>query len=466
MKLAYRHIVAILFTAALFLDRADLTIVNISLATLAHHFQVPIAQTDWVNLSFLLALSIAIPISIWLGGRFGLKRIFVISLMLFGVGSTLCAFAPTLNILIIFRFIHGIGGGMLIPVGTSLLYRVFDKNEYASITSYVFLPSLVAPAIAPFFGGVLLKIWSWHAIFLVTGPIALILGLLAMIKMHEDNYHSESPLDVSGFILASFLLIDLFYLFSSVAENPESKTFIIMAILLIPTFIYFIRCEKSKSYPLIDLAYFKNKMFVKSNLAQLCFQSCHFGAIFLVSIYLQIGAKLSAIQAGLIMGMQAIGAMCTSRLAVHLFNYHSPRKPTIIGFIGLAIISPCTLFIGSPTWIYFGLILFFIRGLFSGLIGVPIQTLSVIGFDKYDLAPVSTVFNACRQISISFGVALSSIAISLSQYYYGISNTNNLSINQSYRLFSAGFIIISALSILGIFTIFNIKKTSSVANAK
>ena len=151
MRLSYKHVIAIIYTVALFLDRLDLTIVNITLPTVAKYFHVPITATDWISMSFLLALAISIPISDWLGGRFGLKKIYLISLVLFGLGSTLCALAPNLTSLIVLRFIQGIGGGLLFPVGMTMIYRIYDKSEYASITSFTFLPSLIAPAIAPFF---------------------------------------------------------------------------------------------------------------------------------------------------------------------------------------------------------------------------------------------------------------------------------------------------------------------------
>ena len=459
MKIKYKYIVAIIYTVALFLDRADLTIVNISLPTLARHFNVSIVATDWVNLSFLLALAIAIPISVWLGGKFGLKRVFITSMLLFGLGSTLCAFAPNLLILIILRFIHGIGGGMLIPVGMTLLYRTFDKSEYASITSFTFIPSLSAPAIAPLLGGVLLSIWNWHAVFLVTGPIALSLALFAAWRLTEDDYQNSASLDWPGFILASVILIDLFYLLSTVARDHHSLLFISSVVIFIPVIILFIYHEQRRTYPLINLNFFKNKTFIQANLAQLCFQISHFGAIFLVSMYLQIGAGISVILTGLIMGSQAISAMFTSRVSVHLFNRYNAELPIILGFLGIGIVSPCVLLINHPNLWGYGVVLFLIRGLFSGLCGTPIQALSVIGFSKNEVGSINTVFSACRQVSISFGVALSSITITASLAALGFNTTNNLSPHQAFKVFSPGFFSITAITVIGVLVTYYLRPT-------
>lgn len=104
MKFQYKTLLLIIYTLVLFLDRLDLTIVNVTLPTVATYFRVSIIATDWISLAFLLALAISIPISSWLGERFGLKKIYILAIFLFGLGSALCAWAPTLNTLIFFAF--------------------------------------------------------------------------------------------------------------------------------------------------------------------------------------------------------------------------------------------------------------------------------------------------------------------------------------------------------------------------
>ena len=134
-KIEYRYIVAAIYSCVLFLDRLDLTIVNIILPSLAEYFHVPITQTEWITNSFLIALAISIPISAWLGDRFGIKKVFILATILFALSSLLCAYAPNIYAMIAFRFFQGIGGGIIIPVGMTMVYRVFDHSEYASISS-------------------------------------------------------------------------------------------------------------------------------------------------------------------------------------------------------------------------------------------------------------------------------------------------------------------------------------------
>ncbi len=457
MSIQYHHIVALIYTVALFLDRLDLTIVNITLPTLATVFDVPITATDFVNLSFLFALAISIPISCWLGDKFGYKKILILSMLLFGTGSTLCAWAPNFTSLVMLRFIHGIGGGLLIPVGMTIVYRVYDKSDYASITSFTFMPALIAPAIAPFLGGILLDTLGWQSVFLLSGPITLVLALVTFLFLKEDRGTNPHPLDIKGFILFALILLDIFYILSFFGKAGGFLLFCSNLPFIALLIYLFIKCEKKSAHPLIDLNYFKNDIFTKINFIQLCFQFCHFGAIFLIAIYLQMGIGMSATIAGLVMGMQAIGAITTSRYSVKLFNLN-PKLPLIAGLSGVAILSPCILFI-EHTMIPLALLLFFVRGLFSGLCGTPIQTLSVISFNKEQIGAINTIFNACRQVSISVGVAISSalIMIGMQWSHLSLNQYTPLSIENTLKIFGPGFIAISIVAIIGIMIVIQLK---------
>ncbi len=167
-------------------------------------------------------------------------------------------------------------------------------------------------------------------------------------------------------------------------------------------------------------------------------------------MYLQIGIGYSAMLAGLMMGMQAIGAMTTSRLSVKLFNRYGPYLPIIIGLSGIAIISPLVLLINTTNMLAFGLVIFFIRGLFSGLCGTPIQTLSIIDFHKESISTVNSIFNACRQVSISLGVAITSMLISAGLKLSNLTDTYEMSSEQAYQVFKYGFFAISVVAIVGV----------------
>ncbi len=463
-NIEYKYLVAAIYTCILFLDRLDLTIVNITLPTLAKHFHVSIIETDWITNSFLLALAITIPISSWIGDRFGLKKTFIIATFFYGLSSLLCAFSPDITFMIIMRFVEGLSGGFIIPIGLTMVYRVFDHTEYASITSYVAIPSLAAPALGPALGGLILYLFNWRWVFIFVGPICFITVITALFLLKEQKNDDNKQFDWPGFMLSATSLILLLYFLTMVSRNGLNITNLFILIWCMLSVYFLIHFEKTASHPLINLNYFQNKLFLQANLLQLIFQIAHFGAIFLIGMYLQVGSGISALASGIIMGMQAIGAIFVNRYSVKLFQQFGPSRPLIIGFMGNALLTPCILFINHPDKMMMGMALLFIRGIFSGFCGIPIQATGVIDFPKSAIGDVNMLFNAGRQISISLGVALSSLLIA---YGYKV-NPQLAHLTQNgigYPVFIYAFILISIVLCFGIICALTINNQKVIAIA-
>jgi len=351
--------------------------------------------------------------------------------------------------MVVCRFLQGIGGGIIIPVGMSMVYRVFDHSEFASITSYIFLPTLIAPALAPALGGFIIHVANWQWIFLFAVPICLLAVLLSFCVLNEYKIRETARLDWVGFILAACSLIAILSFISVLSKDGfTAYSLFIFAIAVTATLLFLFQESRIKT-PLIPLEYFKNKLFLQANLIQIFFQICHFGSFFLIGIYLQVGVGMSAFVAGLIIGMQALGAMCTSRYSVRLFDRFGPGLPIIAGFIGIAVFTSLILLINKPDMIYLAGSLLFIRGIFSGLCGTPIQTASIINFDKKDVGRASAVFNAGRQVSISLGVALSSMLIAYGFRIHGLSLSADIS-NVNPDVFYYAFAMIPVFALAGI----------------
>lgn len=420
-KIEYKYLVAIIYTCVLFLDRLDLTMVNIALPTLANFFKVPVTETEWISNGFLLALAISIPASAWLGDRLGIKKIFIFSTILFALSAFLCAFSHSFKLLIFLRFLQGIGGGLLIPVGMTMLYRVFEPKDYARITSYTFFPALLAPAFAPALGGIILHFLNWQWIFILSASVCTLAIIMSFLILKEQEIIKPKSFDGVGFLLAASILILGLYTLSDFGKNGLTHFTVYAFIIVLLLIFAFIKQEKRSDSPLIHLQLFENKMFVQSNLIQLVFQICHYASFYIIGIYLQVGVGISAFIAGIIIGMQAIGAMCTNRLSVKLFYALGPSKTLITGFLGLLFFSICILFIKTPNDYLFGCLIMFFRGLFSGICGIPLQLISILGFKNRQISQATAVNNAVRQVAITLGIALASFMIS-----YGIKTQHAL----------------------------------------
>ncbi|MEJ7721043.1 MAG: MFS transporter [Ilumatobacteraceae bacterium] len=154
-RLPYKWVVAAVFVAGLFIDIMDTTIVNVALKTMADDLGSDLADVEWIVLGYLVSLAVWIPASGWIGDRFGTKRIFLLALFLFTVASALCGLATSLPQLITFRVLQGVGGGMLTPVGTAMLFRAFPPAERARASTVLIVPTVLAPALGPVVGGYL-----------------------------------------------------------------------------------------------------------------------------------------------------------------------------------------------------------------------------------------------------------------------------------------------------------------------
>ncbi len=171
LKLEYKWLVGIVYIMALFMDLLDMTVINVAIPTLAREFSASTTTIEWVVTGYLLSLALFIPISGWLGDRFGTKRIFMTALTFFVTGSLLCGLAWNVESLIAFRVFQGIGGGMLTPVGMTMLFRAFPPSERAAASAILTVPITVAPALGPILGGYLVDYQDWRWIFFLNIPV-------------------------------------------------------------------------------------------------------------------------------------------------------------------------------------------------------------------------------------------------------------------------------------------------------
>src|SRR3954453_11330129 len=183
----YKWLVAAVFVVGLFMDLLDTTIVNVALPTLAREFNASTTTLQWVVTGYLLSLAVWIPASGWLGDRFGTKRIFMLALALFTIGSALCGAAWGVESLIAFRVLQGVGGGMLPPVGPAMIFRAFPPNERAQASAVLTIPVAIAPTIGPILGGLLVDHASWRWIFYVNVPIGVVGFFFASLVLREHT---------------------------------------------------------------------------------------------------------------------------------------------------------------------------------------------------------------------------------------------------------------------------------------
>ena len=450
-QIEYKYLVAVIYVCVLFLDRMDVTIVNVAMPTFAEVFKVNITETEWVSTGFLLALAIIIPISGWAGDKFGYKKIFIIATFIFTLSSLLCACAWSLNSLVLFRIMQGIGGGMIVPVGMAMAYRAFPTSEYSKAASYTLMPTLVAPAIAPTLGGFVLEHFSWRWIFIFNVPIGIMAIILSFIYLKEDKFENTPSLDWLGFILSAIGLSSLHYTLSRVGHYGLSDDIVwVGGFVSLFSLVIFIFWQSKIKYPLLDLKFFKIPLFVQANIIQLCFQICHFGSIFIVALYFQTGLGMSPIQSGLAMCTQPIGSIMMLPISARVFNKFGPKYSIIFGLCGLSLATYFIYSVKSPQEVLYASILLWVRGLLIGFANGPIQASALFDIHKNDTGRASSVFNAGRQVAISIGVALSSLILASGFREMNINSNFILSNSNALPIFERAFNILALISFMGV----------------
>src|ERR1700730_8837661 len=226
----YKYLVASAFVFGLFMDILDTTIVNVALPVLGQDFHAGTAQLEWVITGYLLSLALWIPASGWIGDKFGTRRTFLFATAMFVLGSALCGAAWSIESLTFFRFLQGIGGGMLTPVCTAMLYRAFTPAERARASAILSIPTMIAPMLGPVVGGFLVTYVSWRWIFYLNLPVGLASFAFSWLVLREHKEPDCGPFDPWGFVLSGGGLASVLYALSEGVQSGWTSPVVITAL--------------------------------------------------------------------------------------------------------------------------------------------------------------------------------------------------------------------------------------------
>src|SRR5436309_3063618 len=213
-RVEYKWVVATVFVCGMFIDILDTTIVNEALPDLGREFDAGTTSIEWIVLGYLLSLALWIPASGWIGDKLGTRRVFLFALAMFTGASALCGQAHTLGELVTFRVLQGVGGGMLVPVGTAMLFRAFPPIERAKASTVLIVPTVLAPAMGPVLGGWLVTDVSWRWIFYVNLPVGALAFTIGFLFLREEREGTAGRFDAPGFLLSGSGLALVLYALS------------------------------------------------------------------------------------------------------------------------------------------------------------------------------------------------------------------------------------------------------------
>ncbi|MFE9656522.1 DHA2 family efflux MFS transporter permease subunit [Micromonospora sp. NPDC006431] len=391
----------------------DVTVVSVAIPTFQSEFDATYARVAWTMTAYTLALATVIPLSGWAADRFGTKRLYMIALALFTIGSGLCATADSINQLITYRVLQGLGGGMLMPLGMTIMTKAAGPHRIGRLMAVLGIPMLLGPIGGPILGGWLIDTASWHWIFLINLPIGVIALVYAQLALPKDNPEPSESFDFLGMLMLSPGLALFLYGISSlpeagtIAETKVWAPMLVGAALVVGFVVYSFKPR----HPLVDLRLFANRNLTIASVTLFVFIIAFMGAgLLFPSYFLQIRGE-STLTAGLLMAPQGIGAMLTMPIAGMLAD-RVPVGRTVpfalvliaAGFFTFTQIDPHTSY-----WLLCGSL--FVMGLGMGGTMMPIMTSALKTLHAQEVARGSTLVNILQQIGGSVGAAVMSVIL-------------------------------------------------------
>ena len=393
----------------------DITVVSVALPTFQEVFGATYATVAWTMTAYTLALATVIPLTGWAADRFGTKRLYLAALFLFTAGSVLCAMATSIEMLIAFRVLQGLGGGMLMPLGMTILTRAAGPDRIGRLMAVLGIPMLLGPITGPILGGWLIDIASWHWIFLINLPIGIAALAYALRVLPKDEPSSTEPFDFLGMLMLSPGLALFLFGVSSIAEGGEGASFgprvwvsATVGVLLVLAFVaHALRTEK----PLIDLRLFKNRRLTVATVSMFVFVIAFMGAgLLFPSYFLQVRGE-TTLMAGLLIAPQGLGAMVTMPIAGVLADKVPIGRTVPVALLVMASGFFVFTQVGADTSYLVLCSALFVMGLGMGGTMMPIMTSALKSLTNSEVARGSTLVNIVQQIGGSIGTAVLSVVL-------------------------------------------------------
>ncbi|MDK2821484.1 MAG: hypothetical protein PWP31_1449 [Clostridia bacterium] len=385
----------------------DSSIVNVAIPTMMRVFNTDTSTIQWVVTIYMLALGVVVPLSGWLGDKLGLKKLYILSLIVFTVSSLLCTLSWNVNSLIVARVFQAIGGGMIMPTTMAMIYQVVPRENQGSAMGVFGIAMIVAPAVGPTLGGYLVEYVDWRWIFTINLPIGIIGVLLALIYLPHFPTREAGKLDVGGAITSA---IGLFTLLLALSKGEDWGWGSLSIVLLFYTsfvfFALFVYLELTQENPLLDLRVFRYLTFTMGNIMIVVSTIGLFAGVYYISFFLQVVRGLGAMETGLITMPGALASGIMMPIAGKLYDKIGPKPLAICGVLWLAYTTYLFHNIDVITPNNVVILWMFIRGLGMPFAMMPAQTAALGVVPKELVGRATAITNIISRVSASFGIAV------------------------------------------------------------
>ncbi|RZH13894.1 MFS transporter [Acinetobacter pittii] len=440
--MSYRYKIATVFLLGFFIDCINIFMSAIALPNIASSFSVSQSMVAWVTNAYILGLILIMPMSLRLATKLGNQKLLCYSMLLFSISICFIGFSESIYSLIFWRFIQGVAGGLLIPVGQALVYALFPNQERQRISTMIMAIALIAPAFSPAIGGVIIDSLNWRWVFLSNLPFSLLASALAWFWIKKtENVSSEKP-DIKGLVIFNISLLSLLLSFSFYSNYHNASFAITSFLISVGMLIFYIRHAKNISHPVLNLELLKNKNLRNAFIVYYAVPGIFTGVNLLNIFNLQLNFGFNAKQTGLFMLLYATGAL-TAMISGGLLYQRLGKKSLLIIGITLHSFGIFLFFcISNTSPLSFLVISYLLMGMGGGLSANIAQISSLIDFSGQDLLQGSVLWNINRQVSFSVGTVV------LISIYNLMSSSSDLLRYQHTFLIAALLCLLSLIPVL------------------
>lgn len=436
-----KKILPIIMATSIFMQMLDSTILNTALPSIAESLNESPLNMQNAIISYVLTLALFMPASGFLADKFGTRKTFILSLVLFSLGSVFCSLSQDLTQLVVSRVIQGLGGALMTPVGKLAMIKTYKKNELVKALNYAIIPALIGPVLGPLVGGYLVDYLSWHWIFIINIPFG-IAGIILGMKYMPDYHSGETHIDLKGFLIfaaASLLLSVSLELFGNTQNITPILMIFILGFLL---FYFYYRHAKKASNPLFPLNLFQVRTFRVGIVGNMVTRLGISSVPLLLPLMIQIAYGGSAVISGWIIAPMALTAMFGKNYVIRILNRFGYRKTLyyntiILGFLIIFLAVP-----GIADSLYWFVPIIALMGFFNSIQFTAMNTISIADLRSFHTSSGNSLLSVNQQLAVGFGISLGLLILNIFE------KQTNLISGEIHNAFRYTFLTIGLLTIL------------------
>lgn len=433
------RVIALVVASALFMQQLDGTVLTIALPTMARDLGTSATSLSFALTSYLLALALFIPASGTLADRFGSRTVFCAAIVAFLLGSVACAQAGSLAALVAARFLQGIGGAMMVPVGRLVLLRSVSKDDMVQALSWLVMPALIGPIVGPPLGGLIVTWLDWRWIFYLNLPIGIAGAIGALLLVPEVRGNTQAQFDRRGFLLSGMALASLLFGFEMASRPDGGKVAFVLVALGLAMGGAYLRYARTVADPILDLRLMRIPTFRLSVIGGSLTRITQGAQPFLLPLMFQLGFGLSAAKTGTITMVGAMGALAMKAIAPRVLRRWGFRNSLIVsGLASSAGYATCALF--RPDWPIAAITLVLaLSGFFTSFQFTGYNAIAYADVENDRMSATTSFYATFQQLTLSLGICTAAAILEVGTLLSGTEEP-------SLQSFSLAFLVVAAIS--------------------